>query len=485
MRSIQETSNLQVWPLPRRFMCPLHMSKPKIYISSTFFDLEDHRRSLIAALGKIEQFDIVSMENYGTRSAPPLQKCLEDVERSEFYILLLGQRYGYIPDGQKYSITNLEYKKAIGDTDTSAVAATPDYNKCVLPFIMESEKIYQLSDPVKVRINAEKEADGEAVTTDKQDKLAALKKKITKDFTIDKYFTSPEDLTTKVLGALMFELMERGYADVLNTLKLSKNLAERCNRERIRNDFLSENFYNQNFYRLYIVHGETAELPMVFSNNLSTYELGVQESAATYNLEEYMSCTPERFLSKLARDLYNSVFRDWPDTPVYTLKELAEKVIADEHITNFVFKFDLYYWSWKEKYKKHLAFFFEQIKQVNASLRTPKNFYLFMNINYDSQKEKLKETPAAAVILDRLTKINITHIEQWVRTFFFKSTRKTDLNSNRAERMAKRISDYYFQQYLQPGKDFCMQEAIDKLEAIINDFNDNKNLFENYQKLFR
>ena len=63
------------------------MSKPKIYISSTFFDLQEHRAALAQALEKTECFDVVKMENYGTRSEKPAVKCMNDVADSEFYIL--------------------------------------------------------------------------------------------------------------------------------------------------------------------------------------------------------------------------------------------------------------------------------------------------------------------------------------------------------------------------------------------------------------
>lgn len=227
------------------------MSKPKIYISSTFFDLQAHREALITALRKTGRFDVLCMETYGTRSAPPLDVCLNDVEVSEFYILLLGHRYGYIPDGQQYSITNLEYKKAIGDDSSDTVATTPDYKKCILPFILDEN--YGFADVVKEKLDAEEQADGPDTTESKKKKLLALKKQIGKDYTIDAYFTTPDDLTTKVFGALIPELIDRNYADVVSQLILPDSVAYRCNRESVRKDFLYENFCSTNFYRIFII----------------------------------------------------------------------------------------------------------------------------------------------------------------------------------------------------------------------------------------
>ena len=458
------------------------MSKPTIYISSTFFDLQEHRQALITALQKTERFDVICMENYGTRSIPPLKKCLEDVAASEFYILLLGTRYGYMPPGENFSITNLEYKQAIGDKNRETVASVPNTDKCVLPFIMDEN--YLLSDTTRAQITAEDQQDGAELSQLKKDKLVALKKQIRTDFTLERTsFTTPDDLTTKVFGALIPELIDRNHAEVVNKLLLSSALAYRCNREGVRNDFLAENFYNKNFYRVYIIHGEKSELPIIFSNNISTYELSVRDSSLTCNIDEYNSNFPEKFVTTLTRDLYQNVFKTWPDNPALTLKELADKMIADDRFTNVVFKFDMYYSSWKEKYKKFLSLFFAKLNDVNTSVHTSKNFYLLINIKYLTAKEKLKEMPPSAITLDRLTKINTAHIEQWVRTYFFISTSDRRDFGNRAERMAQKISDHYFSDYA--GKDFCMQDAIDKLEIIISDFNNNKNLFENYNKLFQ
>jgi hypothetical protein len=458
------------------------MSKPKLYISSTFFDLHEHREALINALRKTERFDIISMENYGTRSTPPLQKCLADVEESEFYILLLGRRYGFIPENEQLSITNLEYKKAIGYTGND-IGGTPDYKKCVLPFILNDN--YFLDESIQEKIREEEVKDGPDLTKQKKEKLESLKNKIQKDFTIDNFFTTPDDLTTKVFGALIPELIDRNYADVVSKLVLPEAVAYRCNRESIRNDFLDENSRNKKFYRVFIIHGEKEELPIIFSNNLSEYELNAGENSVVWNIDDYNSSYSDKFLSKLIRDMHLNVFRTLPDTADLSFEELARKIINDNRFTNVVIKFDLYYKSWKEKYKKILSFFFAKLSEANAieDLETHKNFYLLINIKYLTRTEKVKEIPDSAVLLDKLSKLKTSHIDQWVRTYFFMNTRNNPAFKNRVEVLAHKISDYYFADYVKSGKDFTMEEAIDKLRVIINDFNDNKNIFENYNKL--
>ena len=84
-----------------------------VYISSTFKDLKDFRQAVINCIVSLGDFyKPVSMEFYDAEDIHFVQKCLNDVEACNVYILILGKRYGYIPKGFTKSITELEYEKA-------------------------------------------------------------------------------------------------------------------------------------------------------------------------------------------------------------------------------------------------------------------------------------------------------------------------------------------------------------------------------------
>ena len=70
----------------------------KIYISSTFRDLQSFRKVVDRALRRIQQ-DVVAMEYYVSENKRPLEKCLEDVRQCDFYIGIFAWRYGFIPEG--------------------------------------------------------------------------------------------------------------------------------------------------------------------------------------------------------------------------------------------------------------------------------------------------------------------------------------------------------------------------------------------------
>lgn len=84
----------------------------RIFVSSTFKDLEECREKVRLVLRRMGHED-VSMEYFVAEDIRPVNKCLEDVASCDLYVGIFAWRYGYIPDGYDKSITELEYRKAI------------------------------------------------------------------------------------------------------------------------------------------------------------------------------------------------------------------------------------------------------------------------------------------------------------------------------------------------------------------------------------
>jgi len=90
-------------------------TKKKVYLSSTFIDLIEHRNAVKTALERA-QFDIECMEKYPAFDERPKDKCLSDVAECDYYVLILAWRYGYQPaddNPDKLSITQMEYEEAV------------------------------------------------------------------------------------------------------------------------------------------------------------------------------------------------------------------------------------------------------------------------------------------------------------------------------------------------------------------------------------
>ena len=83
----------------------------KIYISSTYTDLVEHRRQVYDILRKM-RYDVVAMEDYVATDKRPVDKCLADVASCDIYVGIFAWRYGYIPPGYERSVTELEYRQA-------------------------------------------------------------------------------------------------------------------------------------------------------------------------------------------------------------------------------------------------------------------------------------------------------------------------------------------------------------------------------------
>ncbi|SEB24330.1 DUF4062 domain-containing protein [Variovorax sp. YR216] len=86
----------------------------RVYISSTFADLESYRREVGESIHRLGHED-VAMEYYVAEDTRPLERCLQDVGGCDVYVGIFAFRYGFIPEennDSRLSITELEYSKA-------------------------------------------------------------------------------------------------------------------------------------------------------------------------------------------------------------------------------------------------------------------------------------------------------------------------------------------------------------------------------------
>jgi hypothetical protein len=87
----------------------------RVYISSTFDDLEEIREGVAKAL-RLHSHEVVAMEDYVAQDARPLDACLRDVAASDVYVGIFAFRYGHIPNHpdnpNHLSITELELEQA-------------------------------------------------------------------------------------------------------------------------------------------------------------------------------------------------------------------------------------------------------------------------------------------------------------------------------------------------------------------------------------
>lgn len=137
----------------------------RIFISSTWQDLQPEREAVEKALHRMQETEFSGMEYFGSRPETPREVSLIEVDRSDIYIGLFAHRYGS-------GITETEYRRA---------------RDLGFPCL-----IYLKDDNVPV-ILAHIERDAEGIT-----KLEALKKELKAKHTVS-FFTSPDQLATQVV----------------------------------------------------------------------------------------------------------------------------------------------------------------------------------------------------------------------------------------------------------------------------------------------
>ena len=80
-----------------------------VFISSTSFDLLEHRKAVVEVLNTL-RLQPIGMEYWAVTGANPVDLCKRQVEEAEAFIGIYAHRYGWCPPGYGgKSITEMEY----------------------------------------------------------------------------------------------------------------------------------------------------------------------------------------------------------------------------------------------------------------------------------------------------------------------------------------------------------------------------------------
>ncbi|UUX94413.1 DUF4062 domain-containing protein [Aquabacterium sp. J223] len=177
-----------------------------IFVSSTFVDLESHRRLVRSAITKLE-LSFKAMEFFGALPDTPMEECLRLVRASKIFVGIIGMRYGDIDPVYGKSMTQLEYEEA------QAVRLP------TLMYLIDEDHHPVLPKHVDTGAGAEK--------------LVAFKAQL-KNAHVVSAFTSPEDLALKVtqdivrlVGAMAKEPAVQALPDAVDGLmSIERVLAE-------------------------------------------------------------------------------------------------------------------------------------------------------------------------------------------------------------------------------------------------------------------
>jgi tetratricopeptide (TPR) repeat protein len=83
----------------------------KVFLSSTYVDLIEHRKAAHDALEQLG-LHVIWMEAFGARPVESTKACLDEVAECELFVGIYAHRYGWIPTDQEFSITEQEFNHA-------------------------------------------------------------------------------------------------------------------------------------------------------------------------------------------------------------------------------------------------------------------------------------------------------------------------------------------------------------------------------------
>ena len=83
----------------------------KVFISSTYEDLKKYRQAAIEVMNRYEGTPL-AMEFFLARTGEPKEVCKKEIKKCDIFVGIYAYRYGFIPKGEKKSITQQEYEFA-------------------------------------------------------------------------------------------------------------------------------------------------------------------------------------------------------------------------------------------------------------------------------------------------------------------------------------------------------------------------------------
>lgn len=403
------------------------MANYKVYLSSTFRDLEAYRKAILELFKYIsDDFTITAMEGYTAEDMSALQKCVSDVEKCDIYILLLANRYGHIPENNlqnphRKSITQLEYETAIH----------PANKKKVLVYLADVNNQHG--------VEFMQDEEGE-LKAEKRQKLDAFRKMVSEERLSPRPFVHAADLCLLVSASLIKLIL--GEPSATNK-KLNENCKYCCDRSTQFLQYEKNKVNAQSLFHVFVGNGNEQDSGGNLVNRCSLFSLGVPETdiismafAEFYNSDSFEK-NKEDFFYQLHKKLLPE--KDLVQSTV----ELLEQAIREKAAGNIVIRMNCAETFLNEDKMIFLADIFTDLHKICRRMfdEFRKRVYYFLNVedayeepaaiaNTQLKIDLLKKHTATAGInitfLQRFDKANKEHIETWIENYFTKDEGEKD-----------------------------------------------------------
>src|SRR5438445_119399 len=165
----------------------------KVYISSTYQDLVEHRAAVDRTLRRMGH-DVIGMEQYIAEGSKPVDRCKADVRAADAYVIIVAWRFGFVPG----SAASPPDKRSITEIELAEAQAS---GKPVLAFLLDPEAPWP---PNRVDAMAGAPGAGEDVLH--------LRAQLGTEY-LAGIFRTPDDLASQVAAAVSAQGLTRHMVD--------------------------------------------------------------------------------------------------------------------------------------------------------------------------------------------------------------------------------------------------------------------------------
>ena len=421
------------------------MAKYKVYISSTYRDLKEHRKQVIDFFGKKtikENFDLLSMEGYVADDIEPALECINDVKDCDIYILIIANRYGFIPPAdnpQEISVTEIEYN-----------AAQEDPQRTVLAFFADE------TDP---QFTPDTDSD-EATRQKKKTKLLAFKTRVREaTLTHPEPFVSSYHLTLQIAESLM----RKSFL----AYKLDSTRAYCCDRVPQFSRFLLAR--TSNSFKSVIIYGDRKELGLNLINRFNIFTLDLPEDAIQNQLVSFEDFLISEDYAQNRNGLLIYIYdKFFPNTPLTDISVNSFLAAFRSLESPLVFVINCDASMFEANQLNFIKLFIDELYKATLT-QEQSGIYLFLNIednarsaSLEQQLKQLQQLPGQEKyisVLPRLQSLSPQLIKTWIINYITPSPGR-----------AEELMDVCFSNLSAP---LSMYEADKKIHSLITEINNN------------
>lgn len=166
----------------------------RIFVSSTFEDLAEHRRAAIQALRELGH-DVVAMEEFTAASAPPWKTVKERIDRCEAYVGIFAWRYGFLLKADDVDVRPGDDPPVERSFTHAEYLFAHDKGLKTLAFLLGESTPW-----LPGKIDAFDAVENSSRTSSARG-IMELRRELQSSHVVS-YFTSPDDLATRVATAV-------------------------------------------------------------------------------------------------------------------------------------------------------------------------------------------------------------------------------------------------------------------------------------------